>query len=70
MLRVCCFSKEKKEEKNAMIIFLNNYKRISKGHSKNRQSRESGNTDLTRQIKTNKNTICVGHYFAQTNTKR
>ena len=39
---------------------------------KNGQSRETGNIGYTRRIKPKQkhNTICVGHYYAQTNTNK
>jgi len=42
----------------------------SEGEIKNGQSRETGNIGYTRrrQRKQKYNTICVGHYYTQTNT--
>ena len=42
----------------------------TKGTIKNEQSRETGNIGYTRrwQTKQKHNTICVGHYYTQTNT--
>ena len=41
----------------------------TKGTIKNRQSRETGNIEHTRQRKTKQkhNTLCVGHHYAQAN---
>jgi len=42
----------------------------TEGSIKNGQSRETGNIGYTKQRKTKQkhNTICVGHYYMQTNT--
>jgi hypothetical protein len=40
----------------------------TEGAIKNGQSRETGNMGTQDEEKRNKNTICVGHHYTQTNT--